>query len=373
MKVIVLTLSSIFLFLGSVFGIERADKFSESPLLPFPESPLTVVLREAPPFVIKTQGPEGEIWRGIAVELWEQCATDLGLDFIYREQPSLNRLLQEVADQEADVAVGALTVTAERERVLDFSNPFYAAGLSLATEGHSTSLIMSVFDVLFRPDLWMWILALLALLTGVGFFAWVFERRANPEEFGGGLVKGLGAGLWWSAVTMTTVGYGDKSPKSFGGRIVGLIWMFAAILLISTFTAAIASAITVKGLQASIQGFDDLRRPGVITAVVQGSTTEEFLNRQRVVTKPFLTLQEAIKAVDQGRADAVVHDRPLLKFRLQESGMRNIYLLPEEIETQFYGFALPELSPLREPLNRILQDNLASENWRTIQARYLGP
>ena len=74
----------------------------------------------------------------------------------------------------------------------------------------------------------------------VGVVMWLGERRRNQAQFGGTAAHGIGAGLWWSAVTMTTVGYGDKAPVTILGRLLGLVWMFAAIIIISSFTAAIA-------------------------------------------------------------------------------------------------------------------------------------
>lgn len=47
--------------------------------------------------------------------------------------------------------------------------------------------------------------------------------------------------LWWSYVTITTVGYGDKFPVTTGGRIVGVLLMTAGVGLFGTFTAYISS------------------------------------------------------------------------------------------------------------------------------------
>lgn len=55
-------------------------------------------------------------------------------------------------------------------------------------------------------------------------------------------VKGnMGDALWWAIVTATTVGYGDISPQTFGGRIVAVLLMVTGIGLISTISAAIAA------------------------------------------------------------------------------------------------------------------------------------
>ena len=87
--------------------------------------------------------------------------------------------------------------------------------------------------------------ALVFVIFIFGMLMWMFEKRDNKQEFDKGL-KGIWEGFWWSAVTMTTVGYGDKAPLSFGGRVIALVWMFAAIIIISGFTASIASSLTLE-------------------------------------------------------------------------------------------------------------------------------
>ncbi len=57
----------------------------------------------------------------------------------------------------------------------------------------------------------------------------------------------LGSALWFAAVTMTTVGYGDKTPQTPLGRFLAFLWMFFGILLVSAFTGAFASSLTVSG------------------------------------------------------------------------------------------------------------------------------
>ena len=43
--------------------------------------------------------------------------------------------------------------------------------------------------------------------------------------------------IWWALVTMTTVGYGDRSPQSPGGRVIGMLWMFYSLFCIAIMTA----------------------------------------------------------------------------------------------------------------------------------------
>jgi voltage-gated potassium channel len=50
--------------------------------------------------------------------------------------------------------------------------------------------------------------------------------------------------IWWSLVTVTTVGYGDKYPVTTEGRLIGVLLMFVGVGIFGTFTAYVASWFT---------------------------------------------------------------------------------------------------------------------------------
>ena len=75
---------------------------------------------------------------------------------------------------------------------------------------------------------------------------------------------------------MTTVGYGDKSPKTLGGRIVATVWMFMAVIVISGFTAAITSSLTISNMQSLVAGPEDL--PRVKVGTISSSTSSRYLD-----------------------------------------------------------------------------------------------
>jgi ABC-type amino acid transport substrate-binding protein len=208
------------------------------------------------------------------------------------------------------------------------------------------------------------------LLLGTGVLVWFFERRRNPDQFGGGAAKGIGSGFWWSAVTMTTVGYGDKAPLTLGGRIVGLVWMFAAIIMISSFTAAITSSLTLTGLGANVRGPADLM--GVRTAVVANTTAEGYLRSNLIDATGFDSGEEALEAVAAGKFDALVYDAPILRYLVKEAFKERIQVLPNTFTRQDYGIALPPGSPLREPLNQALIAEIRDYRWQELLLFYLG-
>lgn len=326
-------------------------------------APLNVGVREAPPFSF--QDADGR-WSGIAIELWESIAETNQLDYNYSVR-ELSDLLASLEAGTTDVAVGALTITAERERRFDFTHPFMDSGLAIAAEQTPAGLWFMVKRFVSLEFLQA-LVALTTVILAFGFLIWWFERKKN-EQFGGSTIEGVGSGFWWSAVTMTTVGYGDKSPVTLGGRIVGLVWMFAAIIIISGFTAAIASSLTVGSLQSSIQGMEDLYDAKV--GVIASSSAAGFLESAEIDYKGYRSLSDLLDALEEGRVDAVVHDAPILQYQINQREMTDFKLLTDVLDPQDYGFGLRPGMELREAFNRSLLEMTQSKQWDNVKQRYL--
>lgn len=337
---------------------------------PSPSSPtakkLIVATRHVPPFAI--QADDGS-WRGISVDLWRDVAQEVGVSYTF-EPVELDDMVPGVADGRFDAAVAALTMTAAREQMVDFTHPFYNSGLAIAVPGKPMSGPARLLQRLISLDFLQAVAGLALLLIAIGMLVWIFERRRNAEQFGGSVTKGIGAGFWWSAVTMTTVGYGDKAPATLGGRLVALVWMFASVIIISSFTAAIASSLTVSQLATGIAGPEDL--PGRRVGTVDGSTSEAFLWDKRARVRRFADLDDALTALAQGQVEAVVYDEPVLRYSVNNLDDADLRVLPRVFETQNYAIALPHNSPYREAVNQLVLDYTTSEKWQDTLYTYLG-
>ncbi len=330
------------------------------------EKKLIVGTKDAPPFAIKTH--DGN-WEGIGIDLWRKMAADLELDYEWREF-ELPELLEAVRNGSVAAAVAAITVTAERDREVDFTHPFYSTGLGIAVASDARAGWIQGLKRLFSGQ-FLSVVGLLAIVLAlVGVVVWVLERRKNPEQFGGSAASGIGAGFWWSAVTMTTVGYGDKSPTTLGGRLLGIIWMFAGIIVISSFTAAITSALTVTQLESKVRGMEDL--PRVSVGSVQGTTSEASLRDMHIRSRVYETPLEGLQALSRGEIDAMVYDAPILRYLINQDFRGALEMLPKTFERQDYAVALPPGSPLREPLNYELLIEIQDNGWQGLINRYLG-
>ncbi|MBF0198141.1 MAG: transporter substrate-binding domain-containing protein, partial [Planctomycetes bacterium] len=229
------------------------------------------------------------------------------------------------------------------------------------------TLLQSFFSFGF----WRTIFGLSFTLLSFGLLIWFFERKKNPGQFGGPAHRGIGSAFWWSAVTMTTVGYGDKTPVTFMGRFVALIWMFSGLILISGFTAAIASSLTVDKIEGSIHGLEDMY--GLNVAALSNSTGEQYLLDNGF--KPILvdSISSGLGLLKKGKVDVLIHDLPVLKYYHDEEGLYGKKLgILEEAPHQSYAFALNPESTRREDVNRVILELLESPGWSARLYKYLG-
>ncbi|WBL23905.1 transporter substrate-binding domain-containing protein [Zunongwangia sp. HRR-M8] len=316
------------------------------------------------PFV--TQKPNGN-FDGLSIKSWNLVNENLDYNFEYKTYESLAALLNAVESGEVDFSINPITVTDNRMERMDFSQPYFISHTGVAKKKES-----QVFNIL--KNLWSWefisaILALLGTIFIFGFLVWIFERKKNAEEFGGGKGRGLLEGFWWSAVTMTTVGYGDKSPRTTGGRIVGLIWMFMAIIIISSLTASIASSLTVKSINDEISGISDLNRFNVGTVV--SSSAAELLDLYNVKSEKLNSVSDGIELIQNDDLDLLVYDEPILRYTIEQMEVgKDIEVLEQTLKKDYYSYAFPKNSDLVKIINPALVRMLKSMEWENLIKEY---
>jgi ABC-type amino acid transport substrate-binding protein len=276
-------------------------------------------------------------------------------------------LLAATANGTADAAVAAITVTAGRSRTSDFTQPYYQTGLGVAVQSGAANWL-PVLRTFLSMNFLQAVLALLGIALFVGVLIWFFERHHN-DHFAGHPAKGLTSGIWWSAVAMTQAEAAQGGPSSLPGRLLAVVWMIASIIALAVFTAGITSAITTHQLQGLVRNIDDLR--SVRVGAVDGSPSVEFLDAQRVGHRGFADPSAGLAALQAGRIDAFVYDRPILIWmvRQQFSGLQ---VLGVTFDHQNYAIALPLDSSLRVRLDVALLEALGSDWWKQTLYRYLG-
>jgi ABC-type amino acid transport substrate-binding protein len=313
------------------------------------------------PFII--ENADGS-WSGISIDLWKAVATKLGYAY------EIRKLAPADLDDPAKLAgldvFVSMNITAKREAQWDLTHAFYSTGLAIAVAPKGDAGLAQTLRQIFTSRFAKLIGVLGAVLLGVGVLMWLAERRRN-DQFAGKAAHGIGAGLWWSAVTMTTVGYGDKAPVTLLGRSLALVWMFAALLLVASFTASITSALTVSQLDTGVTGPNDLPKSRVGT--VEPSQGQAYCVRRHLPCRGYRDAAAAIDGLARGEVDAVVYEAPILQYRIKDHP--ELKVLEGTFDNHGYALALRQGSPLREAINLALLDVIASDDWPPILARYL--
>ncbi|MCC8359493.1 transporter substrate-binding domain-containing protein [Salinimicrobium sediminilitoris] len=347
-------------FLLFFFAICSTSKAQDS--LGITEEKIIIGLTEAPPFVMKNGGN----FSGLSVESWKLVNRQLDTEYEFREFPNLESLLQAVEQGSVDLSINPITVTDQRMQRMDFSQPYFISYTGIARQ--SGSSVWRYLSNIFSWNFFSAILILVGVIFIFGLLVWIFERKKNKEEFGPG-AKGILQGFWWSAVTMTTVGYGDKSPRTFGGRFIGFIWMFMAIIMISTLTAGIASSLTVQNIQDDITSVQDLERFNVYT--VKSSSAQELLEQYGINPSKISSADEGLEALLENNNNVLVYDKPILSYRIEEKGLvEELAVLENTLKKDYYSYSFPDNSDLLDKINPILIGTLKSMEWNSLISEY---
>lgn len=330
-------------FLLFAFCLLSLSLFAQDPALP--PKKLTVLLKPAKPFAFEKGGEPV----GYSIDLWKRVAEEAKLDYEFKSVATVPEVIDALKKQQADVGVGALSITAERESVIDFSYPYYKSGLQILVNSENTK---SPFRAFLTVDI-LKVLGLLIIAILVNaHILWFFERRKNSESFDSDYGQGIVNAMWWSVCFLITLGCENIAPTRVAGRLLAVVWMLAGVALYSYVTATLTTTMTKDALQSDIRTVSDLQGQDVGT--VAGSSAARFLQGNQINVKGYADADAACRALAAGEIKAVVYDTPLLKFYLSTNSNSKLHLVGDLFEKQDYGFALVDKSPIRKEINRAL-------------------
>ncbi len=313
------------------------------------EPVLKVGTRVVKPFVMMENGA----LTGFSIELWQQLATMAGVRSEFNIHTTLAELLSGVQHGADDAAVAAISVTAEREKIMDFSLPIFKSGLGILAPEAGSPGFMSVISGYFSLDMLQYILGFFGILMIPAHIIWFAERR-NCEEndipISETYFPGIFQAMYWAVAT--TGGQAEGYPKSWISRVTSLICIYGSIIFVAYFTAYATSGLTVQRLSGDISGPRDLVNKRV--AVVKDSTGARFLNGIGVKTMDLPNVDAAIKVLEDGKADAVVYDAPMLLYYIAHDGAGKYRMAGDIFAEQDYAIAFKDNSQLRRTINAAL-------------------
>ena len=288
-------------------------------------------------------------YTGFDIELWEEIAQELELRFAYNET-DLKGIFTDLVGGNADVALSCITVTSEREKIVDFSHHYLDSGLRILvlnkTKFSLTQSVKSFFSPIVVKSLTY--IGLFIIICG-HIFWWVEKgHKYISSKYSPGIFQAY----WYVLVTMTTVGYGDIVPRKWIGRLMAFLVMIIGIGFFGWTIAQLSSAITLKKLHSDIADHRDLRNR--LVATVEGTTSVATLEKLGAVVLPEKSIDQAFDKLLRNEVDAVVFDSPTILYYAHNKGAGKVSVVGPLFDIQYYAFLFPEGSDLREPINRAL-------------------
>ncbi|XP_035383555.1 glutamate receptor 3a isoform X4 [Electrophorus electricus] len=254
-------------------------------------------------------------YEGYCVDLASEIAKHVGIKYRLSvvgdgkygardvETKTWNGMVGELVYGRADIAVAPLTITLVREEVIDFSKPFMSLGISIMIKKPQKAKagVFSFLDPL-AYEIWMCIVfayigvsVVLFLVSRFSPYEWHLDEGeegkdpgapptppappatpAPPNDFG------IFNSLWFSLGAFMQQGC-DISPRSLSGRIVGGVWWFFTLIIISSYTANLAAFLTVERMVSPIESAEDLAKQTEIAyGTLDSGSTKEFFRRSKI-------------------------------------------------------------------------------------------
>ena len=332
------------------------------------DSKLKVGISPFSPFVILAEAEP----TGVSIDSWHQIALKLNVEYEFEVCTGVADKLKRLKEGRIDIAIGGITITEEREEIFDFTHTQYHTGLDILILKSGNPSVISFMSALFTKNKLMVLAWVLLLIVVAGHIIWLVERssKRTTTTFHQKYFPGVFEGMYWALVTASTVGYGDKVPKRWVGRVLAgfLILMFLPIF--GYFIAHVSSDLTVRNLRHHISGPEDL--VGRQVAVVKGTTSQEYMEKQRSYIYAFDNIENACAALLTETVDAVVYDAPNLLHYANGEGKGRVMVVGKLFALQDYAIALPQGSRWREKINRAILALSESGGTRRIRSKWFG-
>ncbi|NP_001135539.1 glutamate receptor 2 precursor [Xenopus tropicalis] len=282
-----------------------------------------------------------------------------------------NGMVGELVYGKADIAIAPLTITLVREEVIDFSKPFMSLGISIMIKKPQKSKpgVFSFLDPL-AYEIWMCIVfayigvsVVLFLVSRFSPYEWhteEFEDGRETQSNESSNEFGIFNSLWFSLGAFMRQGC-DISPRSLSGRIVGGVWWFFTLIIISSYTANLAAFLTVERMVSPIESAEDLSKQTEIAyGTLDSGSTKEFFRRSKIAVfdKMWTYMKSAEPSVFvKTTAEGVARVRKSKgKYAYLLESTMNEYIEQRKpcdtmkvggnLDSKGYGIATPKQSPL---------------------------
>lgn len=241
-----------------------------------------------------------------------------------KRNPVYNEIVQAVAQDRYDAAVGDVTIVTNRTKIVDFTQPYMASGLVVVAPVKEQKSSPWAFLKPFTIQMW---LVTGAFFLFVGAVVWILEHRMNVD-FRGPPSQQITTIFWFSFSTMF-FSHRENTVSTLG-RFVLIIWLFVVLIINSSYTASLTSILTVQKLTSRIEGIDSLVSSNEPIGIQDGSFARNYLMDELNIAGSRLVIlksqQEYSTALQLGPKNggvaAIVDELPYIELFLSSTNCK---------------------------------------------------
>ena len=320
------------------------------------------------PFVINNDGE----YSGFTIDLWEEIAERLDLDTTYVEAKSVKEELNDVLTGRADAAASALSITEERARVFDFSQPMLNAGLQImvpvADLEPSIPGIKDFLKLLFSKAILAWLFAALLITIIPAHIIWLLERRSPESIVSRRWPRGVLDSFEWNLGVLA--GVIPKFPNRRPAMAVSILWAFVAIIFVAYYIATLTSNLTVQRFDLTVRGPNDLFGKKVCT--LGGTTSSQFAKSFGLNPILKADIRECYVGLESGEFDATILDAPILQYFAAHEGEGRVEMAGPVFKEEDYGIVFRNGDPLRKEVDASLLAMREDGTYGSIKEKWFG-
>lgn len=327
---------------------------------------VVVSVHDLVPFVMNQDGQR----TGFTIDLWNEIAKRQQWTTKFVGVNTVSEQFAEVAAKRADVAAGAISITAERMQKFDFSQPIMGAGLQILVPKQEPAEpgISNFLPLLFSKTMLYWLLGGLALALVPAHITWLAERRHPDSLVSKSYFPGIFESFIFAGETLTATQ--EEVPRHWFSRALTILWGFVAIVFVSFFTATLTTVLTVDSFASQIHGPTDLF--GKKVATVAGTTSAAYLKEAGVAATELPNIDDCYTALRDGDYQAVVFDSPVLGYYVAQDGADATQLAGNVFQSESYGLAMSKGSNLRQAIDESLLAIRQDGTYDQISEKYFG-
>jgi polar amino acid transport system substrate-binding protein len=322
---------------------------------------LKVGIKSAPPMVILG---DGKI-EGFSIELWNQIAKRSGFatEFIVKE--NVKDLLESVINKENNLAIAAISQTPDREKIVDFSQPYMDAGLEILLKSDQQTIVEKLL-IFLKSGAMRFIyfgLLVIIIIANLHYFYKLWRGLHTSKNY----IHNIWDSIWWLFNGFFRTDFGDQNNRIH--QFISCFMIILSVIFVTQFQALVTSDLTLDKLESKVSSLDDIRSRQV--GVVKNTTANKYAGNNNLNITVFDNNDQMLESLISDKIGVVIMDVPMAKYFANNQAKGKV-VESIALNNEHYSIAFPIGSDLRKEVNSAILELEQDGTMKELQKKWFG-